>query len=152
MLTILPLLFATAFVWALPVAPDSPAASQYTDIQPGVVRDSVTGLEWQKDVATAAVPWTDARRYCSSLALVGTRDWRLPTIWELLSIVDLGAMNPAVQADAFPATPPENFWSDTVCAGGATFRWIVMFDGGNVAYLFANSSALVRCVRGGVAQ
>jgi len=53
-----------------------------------VVKDHITGLQWQDDVEAKTVmkTWSEAQNYCSDLGLDGG-GWRLPTIQELQSIV-----------------------------------------------------------------
>lgn len=55
-----------------------------------VVIDSATALMWQdsKEVVQNRQQWGEALRYCSQLTLGGYRDWRVPTISELISIND----------------------------------------------------------------
>ena len=70
----------------------------------GVVSDTLTGLEWQDEYVTDTNPdgnytyttWSDAIDYCEALELDGKKDWRLPNINELISIVNYDAGLPAV--------------------------------------------------------
>ena len=55
------------------------------------VKDNHTGLEWQdnRDAKTVKRDWQGAKGYCQELTLAGYDDWRLPTIKELQSIIDI---------------------------------------------------------------
>ncbi len=60
------------------------------DREKEIVTDSITGLVWQDntDVVNYKHQWGEAEQYCSELFLGGYQDWRLPTISELITIVD----------------------------------------------------------------
>src|SRR5512139_1692809 len=58
----------------------------YTDLGNGIVRDNVTGLEWQQGNAPGNYTWQHAMDYCDNLNLGGYYDWRLPTVKELCSL------------------------------------------------------------------
>lgn len=49
--------------------------------------DSVSGLCWQNPPPSDQYIWDDAVAYCDSLDLDGHRDWRLPKIQELISLI-----------------------------------------------------------------
>lgn len=122
-------------------------------------KDPVTGLEWQRcpaglsgsDCASdsaALYSWQQASEYCNALPLTGG-GWRLPSIYELVSIVDFSKSNPSVDPALFPATPTGDFWSSSSDANPlGTNAWCVRFLSGNV---FSNIKAFLfyaRCVRG----
>jgi hypothetical protein len=97
--------------WAnSPVPQEAPA--QY-EIGAGTVLDTVTGLTWQRQVPGEKMTQFDAVDYCANLDLAGPLFWRLPTRIELLSIVDIGHVKPAINNEAFPNTPSELFWTAT---------------------------------------
>ncbi|RPD94096.1 DUF1566 domain-containing protein [Aureibaculum marinum] len=73
----------------------------YTDNGNGVITDNITGLEWTQSLSEAAMPWSDASKYCDTLTTGGYTDWRLPTVKELWSIRDFSQGWPWVDTDYF---------------------------------------------------
>jgi len=56
----------------------------------GTVYDTKSKLTWQQTVSSATYSWVAAKTYCAGVgASLGGTGWRLPTIKELQSIVDL---------------------------------------------------------------
>lgn len=76
------------------------------------VFDAKTGLTWQR-VSGPLTSQEGAIGYCASLELGGHRDWRLPDMAELLSIVDITRFDPAIDGVAFPNTPSRSFLSSS---------------------------------------
>jgi hypothetical protein len=79
--------------------------------------------------------------------LCGAGDWRLPTRKELLSIVDNGRFNPAVDTGHFPNTPASNYWSSSTYADQPSAAWQVNFRYGEVNPDDKGQGAHVRLVR-----
>jgi hypothetical protein len=139
--------------WPMPncpseVAAGAPNTETYTDNGDGTVADTVTGLMWQKAVAAGTFTQPQAVAFCPTLTLATHSDWRLPTIIELTSIVDLGLSSPSINVTAFPATPVAAFWSSSPVAGSPAYAWAVDFSDGHAGVgLVVSSTVDVRCVR-----
>ncbi|MBI4654572.1 MAG: DUF1566 domain-containing protein [Nitrospirae bacterium] len=89
---------------------------------------------------------------CSSLAVGGHSDWRLPTKKELMSIVDysISYPGPTINTTYFPNTKSFYYWSSTTYAGDPSYAWSVGFGEGGVYDGYAKDYYnYVRCVRGG---
>ena len=115
-------------------------------ISDSTVHDTTTGLTWQREVPPGRYSHAEALAYAASLKLAGG-GWRLPTVAELVSIVDLSRYNPAIDEEAFPNTPSDWFWSATPLAGGSSSAWYVNFSSGYVNNYDVTYTIRVRCVR-----
>jgi len=130
------------------VTAGAPNLESYTDNNDGTVTDNVTGLMWQQAVSTATkYTWSQAVATCPTLALAGHSDWRLQSIIELVSIVDLGQVIPSINGTYFPSTPAASFWSSTAVAGSASKARYVTFYSGGAESWDVSSPYNVRCVR-----
>ena len=80
----------------------------------------------------------------------GFADWRLPTVKELLTIVDYGEFDPAINIVYFPNTiQTMPYWSSTTFAGDTSSAWVVDFSVGGVGNGSKNYGSYVRAVRSG---
>jgi hypothetical protein len=134
------------------VTAGAPNGESYTDNGDGTVTDNVTGLMWQQAVPSARYTWANAVAYCPTLTLAGHSDWRLPTVIELVSIVDFGQVNPnpSINGTYFPNTPAQLFWSASPLAGSSSYAWNVAFvviATGSTYDSDVSSTYYVRCVR-----
>ena len=137
-------------------------APTYTDNGDGTVSSSCCGLVWQQVVDEAGGSgsgvgqglylYADAEAYCAGLTLAGG-GWRIPTIEELYSLAVRGQtpVEPAIDRDMFPNTPPTVTWSSTITPadiGPGDFAWCVDFYYGDTTSDITDSSLnYVRCVR-----
>ena len=126
----------------------------YRDGGDGTVVDAVTGLVWQKDSPDNTKTWQEAASYCTGLTLAGQSDWRLPSMKELMSIVDYSVRLdpnyplPAITAEFFPDTRKDGYWSSTASANRSDGAWYVDFSSGVVISTVTNDDLFVRCLRG----
>jgi len=122
-----------------------PAPPTRYDIQPDTARDLGTGLTWQRAVPDQTFAFDAARSYCGKLDLAG-KPWRVPSLAELLTLIDERAAAPMIDSTAFPNTPSEAFWSSSYFGGSAGMAWQVYFDHGNGLYGLPTATFRVRCV------
>ena len=129
-----------------------------------VIEDLNTKLMWQQEIPEGLYLWEEAAEYCEDLNYAGFDDWRLPRPEELLSIVDSGMIDPALDTDLFTemiSINPENdfddhnnFWSSKNIYSGEEGRvpcFLDISDGSmNCAYAFSDTpySSRTVCVRG----
>jgi len=118
----------------------------------GTVEDKNNGLMWQQTTGNNDQPmiWKEALSYCANLTLAGYKDWRLPNIKELASLVDMSNhRRPVIDNKYFSNTRSDYYWSSTSLPNSA---WYVSFErgySGNDKDSVKSNSYYVRCVRGG---
>ena len=80
--------------------------------------DNKAGLVWQdnKDVVEVTKSYSEAKKYCEALSVDGFDDWRLPTLAEAYTFVDMRQERPALK-DGFEMRVEEWFWTATLFAG-----------------------------------
>ena len=117
-------------------------------VESDTVLDHATGLEWTRDnVPGGRMNWKAAQEACGKLKLGGHSDWRLPTIRELLTIVDYERHEPAIDTEAFKCESTY-YWTSTPTAsspGGCA--WYVNFSNGYAYWSFHGYDNYVRAVR-----
>ena len=118
-----------------------------------IVFDENLKLEWQQKIPEGSFDWQSAANHCEK-EYAGSYGWRLPTPKELLSIVDNGRYDPAINTDLFPGTNDEWFWTSADFAStdeaDKDKKWFVRFDKGFLSHKAKTESEKmhVRCVRG----
>jgi len=107
----------------------------FKDNGDGTITDFNTGLMWKKDEGPE-LNWEEALKYCQNLNLAGATNWRLPTIREIGSLMDLSFKDGCwFHKQFFPGTktaPLGFYWSSTTY--GDTFGWGVNFQFGYDGY------------------
>lgn len=130
-------------LYALPLGP--PALVNNGD---QTATDPRTGLQWRIAV-TAAGTYAAGKAACSQ-AFAGQSDWRVPDIYELLSIVDLARPVGPWLVEPLAATAGLQ-WASSVRAANPTEN-LLMNPGGSSPTLASTTrtfdNARVRCVRG----
>lgn len=121
--------------------------TRYT-IGSGIVHDIKTGLTWQQSASAQTFAWADAKGYCANLGASAAVGWRLPTVKELLTIVDVtDATVPTIDCAVFPDAPAGDLWSATPLAGSSSVAWAVSFYDGHTISRDVSTLDFVRCVQ-----
>jgi hypothetical protein len=122
----------------------------YTNNGNSTVTDNVTGLMWQQQSGTN-MSWSNAGAYCTGLSVGNHTDWRLPSVMELISIVNYGIQStgPMINSTYFLNTAASSYWSSTPDAGNTSNAWEMNFSAGTSFTSAMSGNAYVRCVRGG---
>lgn len=123
-----------------------PHSAAYDIARPGVVVDQVTGLLWDRRPLPAGSQG-DAAEACAGSAVAGSRDWRLPSVIELISLVDLSRSDPSVDASVFAGTPNAPLWTSTPVADREGTFWFVHFSNGGAGNAPGATPLAARCVR-----
>jgi hypothetical protein len=108
-------------------------APRFTDLANGAVRDERTGLIWLQDASCLGrLSWGEARSAAATLAdgACGLRDgsrpgaWRMPSLEELESLVDLGNLDPALPpGHPFSGVRSNFYWSATTATEDPDIAW-----------------------------
>lgn len=114
--------------------------------------DIYTGLMWVRDSGNTVSSWGDGITACESSTVGGFTDWRMPTITELLSLLDFGGANPPyTYPNPFLGSYNASFWSSTTQKGTDTSAWGINYYAGSMNPGAKSSSTYrVRPVRGPV--
>lgn len=122
----------------------------FTNNGNGTVTDNNNSLIWQREDDKTMRSWSDAGTYCDNLVLGGQSEWRLPSDWELLSIVNYGVDSPSIDILVFPNTRSSCYWSSITHKQNSSLGWCLHFDRGQLSAYDKTNSYNVRCVKGGV--
>jgi len=145
----------------------------YVDNGDGTITDANTGLMWEKLSFDGSIhdvnnlyTWDDAfgvkiAALNAGGGFAGHTDWRVPNYKELVSILDLQNLGPAV-SPAFntgcvasctvttcSCTRSYFYWSSSSYAFGPQSAWDVQFGDGSASANFKTFNFYVRAVRGG---
>jgi len=120
--------------------------SRFIDCGDGTIKDTKTGLMWQKEGSAERMTHEKAEEYCAKLSVGGHKDWRLPTVEELVSLVDYKKYSPAIASDLFKVETSW-YWTSTIYAGSAGSAWVVNFGGGDVNWDNRGDDGFVLAVR-----
>jgi hypothetical protein len=124
-----------------------PAGPRY-DVGGDVVIDRTTGLMWSREnVPGGTMKWAAAAEACKALKLGGHSDWRLPTIRELLTLVDYERHDPAIDTDAFKCESNYYWTSTPLHSSPGGCAWVVSFSYGAATWGVQGSGFYVRAVR-----
>ncbi len=109
----------------------------YTDNGNGTTTDNVTGLMWQKadgGEMTISNALLFAQTNLNPANFAGYNDWRMPTIHELISILNNDRSNPALDTNYFTSPGPvafnEVYWWSRDQLHNGTNQWCANAGGG----------------------
>jgi hypothetical protein len=116
------------------------------------VLDRETHLVWERFPSTEGVSWSQAARSCALKTIGGHRGWRLPTFFELMSLVD-----PSVRGTAalpvlpighpFSSARATRYWSETAVSDDPSKAYAVDFLHGDVIGHSKREAREYWCVR-----
>ena len=122
------------------------------------VTDNLTGLMWAKNgnLPNTTKTWQGALDYVASInygsGLCGRKDWRLPNVNELESLINSGEANTAnwLNSQGFSSVQSMyGYWSSSTNASYADDAWIVHMWYGDVYYYGKSYGLYVWPVRSG---
>ncbi len=120
------------------------------------VLDKETGLVWELSPFPTPRTWFDSIFYCNRLKKGGRMGWRVPTVEELASLLDLSKTSGAALPNGHPfvftlgSGRTAFHWAATTQADATNKAWAVDFVGGfqDTGTLAKSSLLSVWCVRG----
>ncbi len=121
--------------------PRPPVSSAAFEVSEAVVRDSRSGLVWQRSDSKATLTYTAAEDYCPKLSLEGL-SWRMPQHEELQGLVELGRGAPTIDTAVFPHAASQAYWIEETEHG----RHAVEFAFGGLNSKGESETCRVRCV------
>lgn len=111
-----------------------------------VIYDALTDLVWTPETAREYI-WGEALAYCEGLEYGGARNWRLPDVNELFTLVNFRKFQPATDFPVSHDTPV--FWSST-SEHGAPFRAKYVYVGwGEGSYGDKERDLQILCITDG---
>ncbi len=140
--------------------PATTPTDQFTDGEQEVTVET-NGLMWKKCIeglsgdkcengAPKLFTWQQALQQPGKVNEDGAatyKDWRLPTLNELLSLVERQCQDPAINPNHFPNTPSAAIWSQTPYADVPDSAWVVNFYYGLPFFEHRTNRLPVRLVR-----
>ncbi|MCK4910243.1 MAG: DUF1566 domain-containing protein, partial [Thermodesulfovibrionales bacterium] len=139
--------FICVFVLAVLLAsvPSSASgAERFKDRGDGTVLDTTTDLIWLKDAGMAEVPVQVANSIVHEMNTGqrknhGYRDWRIPSVEELVSLVDDSELYPALpKGNPFTGVRPKRYWTSSGGFNMVAYAWVVDMATGSTASEFAS--------------
>ncbi len=135
------------FVFATGLAPSAVAAepvcyppSRFT-MSANEVYDAKTKLTWQRELASTTKTREEAFAYCAALG----QGFRLPSVKELVTIIDHTQTSPAINSEVFLGSTG-GFWTSTALPGSSSYWYVYVYEG--IPYHVGGSVKFqVRCVR-----
>jgi len=124
------------------------------------VLDRETGLVWQRTPGVPGTltsdPWVNAAFVCHKLGnapfntAINRLGWRLPSVEELASLIDLTQSNPALPAGhPFQGVQNDLYWTASSEEGAPVRAYAIGLDNGFMVLADKTESVNFWCVRGG---
>jgi hypothetical protein len=131
-----------------PASTGLPNPQSYTANADGTVTDNVTGLVWEDPVEPTFYTQAQATLHCAAKGGA----WHLPTVLELVSLVDytIASPGPTIDLNHFPNTRSYVFRTSSprvgVSSSGPALVWTVDFSTGETTLDEEPTPREVRCV------
>ena len=128
--------------------PPSAAGERFGLVDGGlVILDRAANLRWQVAASPKPMGWSSAKAYCGSDAVgIPGVGWRLPTVRELLTIVDRKNSTPAVPS-IFTGTPSDGYWSSSPTPFGDYLTLMLDKSDDGAIGAYSDNALLAQCVR-----
>ena len=113
-----------------------------------IVTDKTANIMWQDNLESTQYleDITMAKTYCENLILNGYIDWKMATIEQLETIIDVTNKDVAIKKE-FKYTTPTKYWTKSKFIENLNQFWYVDFKTGMVSFDNRNNKYTIRCVR-----
>jgi hypothetical protein len=136
-------------------------SNRFTMNKDGTVSDTKTGMIWKKcsegqsganceSGNATTYSWQDALQHAQSVnnsGFAGYKNWRLPNIKELNSIVEEMCDSPSINLGVFPNTQIDRYWTSSAYSNSLNNAWRVNFSYGSSYNDNGDNNYYVRLVR-----
>jgi hypothetical protein len=113
-----------------------------------VVRDTKTGLIWERSPRLGLYDWEVANQQCLATTAGGQTGWRVPTVEELKSLIDASSTDLTLPAGhPFRNVESAIYWSASKHTTNPNSALFVNFSSGRSSSLEKQMSSFVWCVR-----
>jgi len=123
-------------------------APRFTDHGDGTVTDNKTNLMWSKDADLGGkMDLFEAKSYCDALSLADHKDWYLPYVTDMFSLLDRSHQNPALPpGHPFTNVQSSYYWTHSYNQIGPI---LLGLDHGGLYFDQPDHDYSVWCVRAG---
>jgi predicted ATPase len=113
-----------------------------------IVTDKTTNIMWQDNLESTQYleNITMAKTYCENLILNGYIDWKMATIKQLQTILDITNKNTTIKKE-FQYTTQSKYWSKSNYIVNKNQFWYIDFKTGIVNFSTRDNQYTVRCIR-----
>jgi len=113
-----------------------------------IVTNQTQNIMWQDNLESTQYleDITMAKTYCENLILNGYIDWKMATIEQLQTLIDISNKKTAIKKE-FQYTTSTKYWSKSKFIVDENQYWYVDFKTGLVNYDNQNKKNTVRCIR-----
>lgn len=113
-----------------------------------IVTDTTAKIMWQDNLESTQYleDITMAQTYCENLILNGYIDWKMASIEQLETIIDIANKDVTIRKE-FQYTTPTKYWSKSRFIKNKNQFWYVDFKTGIVKFDKKESKYTVRCIR-----
>jgi hypothetical protein len=114
------------------------------------ILDKETGLVWWY-APWSPTNWQGAHNVCFGSSFAGRKGWRIPTVWELTSLIDPTQSNPALPNPNpfYSGLDTQWLWTSNDVQGSSN-AWRVRLSDGGSGFDDKSNTNPVLCVRGGM--
>jgi len=113
-----------------------------------LIQDTSTSLVWQDnlDAKELAINYYEAQDYCSNLVVGTQKNFRIPSLKELHTLVDYTRYKPAM-VEGFTSISNEVYWTSTPYVNDEDKIWAINFKDGRSDIIGKSYDRRVRCVK-----